>query len=120
MQSTYDKIQYYKIDNKKKAAIISKLKALLDREDIKLAWLFGSITRHDTVRDIDVAIYTDPALFFSDYLNFNSYIEMKLGLPVDLVEIVKVPASLKEKIFREGILIVGTKSLQEKLRSVIF
>lgn len=90
---------------------------MLDKEKVvKLSWLFGSITRHDTVRDIDVAIHADPELSFSEYLDFNACVELKLGLPVDMVEIAKVPASLKERIYREGILIKGTKALQERLQ----
>lgn len=64
MQSTYDKIQYYKIGQKQKETIITKLKTLLAEEKrVKLAWLFGSLTRRDSLRDIDIAIHSDPELF---------------------------------------------------------
>lgn len=55
-------------------------------------------------------------LSFSEYLDFNAYVELKLGLPVDLVEIAQVPAPLKERIYGEGILIKGTKAQQEQLQ----
>ena len=46
MESPYDRIQYYKIGHREKASIIAKLKALLaGEEQVKLAWLFGSLTR---------------------------------------------------------------------------
>ena len=113
MQSTYDRIQYYKIEKNQKEAIITKLKALLAIEkEVKLAWLFGSLTRRDKVRDIDLAIYSEPELPFKDFLNLNAQIELELGMPVDMLEIGNAPQSLKENIFASGILIKGTRSLQ--------
>lgn len=106
MQSTYDRIHYYKIDEAKKEAITCKLKVLLNAEkSVKFAWLFGSITTHTTIKDVDVAIHTQPEMSFSEYLDFNAHVELELGLPVDMVEITKVPASLKQRIKRDGILI---------------
>ena len=117
MQSVYDKIQWYKIGQKEKDSIIIKLKALLAREkQVKFAWLFGSLTRRDSVRDIDVAIHSEPELPFKEFLNLNAQIELELGLPVDMIEIAKVPTTLQENIFTNGILIKGTKSFQNQLR----
>lgn len=114
---TYDKIQYYKIGQKEKDSIIAKLKLLLaNMEEVRLAWLFGSITRRDSVRDIDIAIYTEPELSFKEYLNLNAEIELELGLPVDLVEITKVSESLREGIHSNGIQIKG-KPFQYKIKS---
>src|SRR4030066_1505253 len=113
MQSTYDKIQYYRIGQKQKASIIAKLKAFLDREEqVQEAWVFGSFTRHDSVRDIDVAIHTEPELSFKEYLNLNAQIELELGIPVDLVEIAKAPKSLKDNILKNGTKIKQTKNQQ--------
>ena len=84
------------------------MKVLLAKEEqVKLAWLFGSITRHDTVRDIDVAIHAEPELFFSEYLDLNAKIELELGIPVDMVEIQNVPESLRQNILKNGVLIKG-------------
>jgi predicted nucleotidyltransferase len=117
MQSTYDKIQYYRIGQKDKEAGIPKLKTLLAQEkQIKLAWLFGSLTRRDSVRDIDLAIYSEPELSFKELLNLNAQIELKLCLPVDLVEVTRVPEPLKENIFVNGALIKGTTSLQRQIK----
>ena len=103
MQSIYDRIQYYKIGQREKASIIAKLKTLLAKEkQVQQAWLFGSFTRRDSVRDIDVAIHAEPELSFKEFLNLNAEIELELGIPVDLVEIAKVPASLKESILKNG------------------
>ena len=113
MQSTYDKIQYYRIGQKQKASIIAKLKALLDiEEQVQEAWVFGSFTRHDSIRDIDVAIHTEPELSFKEYLNLNAELELELGIPVDLVEITKAPQSLKDNILKNGTKIKQTKNQQ--------
>ena len=118
MQSVYDKIQWYKIGQKEKDSIIIKLKALLAREkQVKFAWLFGSLTRRDSVRDIDVAIHSEPELPFKEFLNLNAQIELELGLPVDMIEIAKVPTTLQENIFTNGILIKGTKSFQNQIQN---
>ena len=116
MQSTYDKVQYYKIGQRKKARIIAKLKALLAKEEpIQLALLFGGITRRDSVRDLDLAIYAEPELTFKEFLNLNAQMELEIGMPVDLVEITKAPASFKDSIFRDGVLIKGTRIRQHQL-----
>jgi predicted nucleotidyltransferase len=103
MQSTYDKIQYYRIGQKQKAIIIAKLKTLLEREEqVREAWVFGSFTRRDSVRDIDVAIRVEPELPFKEYLSLNAQIELELGMPVDLVQIAEAPKSLEENILKKG------------------
>ena len=103
MQSSYDKIQYYKVGKREKASLIAKLKALLEKENqVQQAWVFGSFTRRDSVRDIDVAICTEPELTFKEYLDLNAQIELQLGVPVDLVEITKAPPPLKENILKKG------------------
>jgi predicted nucleotidyltransferase len=120
MQSTYDKIQYYKIGQRDKASIIAKLKTLLAKEEqVKLALLFGSLTRRDSIRDIDLAIHAEPELTFKEYLNLNAQIELELRIPVDLVEIAKAPASLKANILKNGTLIKGTKTQQHQLLTQI-
>ena len=117
MQSTYDRVQYYKIEKKQKEAIITKLQALLSSEqEIKLAWLFGSLIRRDSIRDIDIAIHSEPKLTFKDFLNLNAQIELELGIPVDMLEIDDAPQSLKGNIFASGILIKGTRRLRQKLQ----
>lgn len=117
MQSSYDRIHYYKIGKNQKEAIIIKLKALLANEkEVRLAWVFGSLTRRDSIRDLDLAIFSQPEMTFNDFLNLNAQIELDLGMPVDMVEIGNAPQSLKENIFASGILIKGTQRLQDQLQ----
>ncbi len=103
MQANYDSIQYYKVGKDEKASLIAKLKKLLEKEkQVQQAWVFGSFTRRDSVRDIDVAIHAEPELTFRKYLDLNAQIELELGVPVDLVEITKAPTTLKENILKRG------------------
>jgi predicted nucleotidyltransferase len=118
MESTYDRIHYYKIAKRKKEDIISKLRSLLaDEQQVKLAWLFGSFTRRDSVRDIDIAFHAEPEMPFKNFLNLNAQIELELGIPVDMVEIEAAPQPLKKKILESGILIKGNKTIQEQIQS---
>jgi predicted nucleotidyltransferase len=99
MQSTYDKIQYYKLDSQQKETLSSKLKALLAKEKkVKAAWIFGSFTKSSAIRDIDVAINTELDFSFAEYLALNAHLELEIGLPIDLVEIRKAPEALKQRI----------------------
>ena len=117
MQSTYDHIQYYKLGKKQKEAIIVKLKALLANEkEIKLAWLFGSVTRSDSIRDLDIAIHVEPEMNFQDFLNLNAQVELELRIPVDMVQIGNTPQKLKENILASGILIKGNQRLQREFQ----
>jgi predicted nucleotidyltransferase len=110
MQSTYDQIQYYRLTENEKTKLISKLKKLLAKDErVKKAWIFGSFTRSNSFRDIDVAIQTKSELDFKEYLYFNADIELELGVPVDLVEIANAPVSLRENILKNGLLIKGIR-----------
>jgi predicted nucleotidyltransferase len=109
-RSTYDRIKWYRMGQKEKDTIIAKLKALLAKEkQVKIAWLFGSLTRRDSIRDIDLAVHSEPELTFKEFLNLNAQIELELGLPVDMVEIARVPEVMKDKIYTSGLLIKGGK-----------
>lgn len=116
MQSTYDKIQYYKLHQKDKNRIIKKLREILAKEErIKLALIFGSLTCRTSIRDIDICIHSTSPLTFNELLYLNAQIELELGIPVDLVELTKLPHSLKASILQQGIVAKGQKRLIHKL-----
>lgn len=118
MQPVYDQVHFYKLERKEKAKITSKLGKLLANEPrIKIALLFGSVTRREYVRDIDLCINAITNLGLKELLNLNAQIELELGLPVDMVELSTLPPSLKLRILREGILVKGTKTEQLNLLS---
>jgi predicted nucleotidyltransferase len=116
MQSTYDKIQFYKLQPRQKNKIIAQIKKTLNKENrIKLAILFGSLRTRNSIRDIDLCIYTKPTLKFQELLNLNAQIELELGIPTDLVELAHLPPTLKTNILKNGIPIKGQKTLINKL-----
>jgi predicted nucleotidyltransferase len=107
MQSTYGKIQFYHL---RKNEIIKKLKETLDKEKrIQLAIIFGSITRRNNIRDIDICIHSAPTLNFQELLNLNAQIELDLGISVDLVELTALSLSFRVNILKNGTLIKGQK-----------
>lgn len=113
MQSTYDKIQFYHL---RKNEIIKKLKETLAKEKrIQLAIIFGSITRRNNIRDIDICIHSAPTLNFQELLNLNAQIELDLGIPVDLVELTALSPSFRVNILKNGTLIKGQKTLLNQL-----
>jgi len=113
MQSTYDKIQFYHL---RKNEIIKKLKETLAKEKrIQLAIIFGSITRRNNIRDIDICIHSAPTLNFQELLNLNAQIELDLGIPVDLVELTALSPSFRVNILKNGTLIKGQKTLLNRL-----
>jgi len=113
MQSTYDKIQFYHL---RKNKIIKKLKETLAKEKrIQLAIIFGSITRRNNIRDIDICIHSAPTLNFQELLNLNAQIELDLGIPVDLVELTALSPSFRVNILKNGTLIKGQKTLLNQL-----
>lgn len=113
MQSTYDKIQFYHL---RKNEIIKKLKETLAKEKrIQLAIIFGSLTRRNNIRDIDICIHSAPTLNFQELLNLNAQIELDLSIPVDLVELTALSPSFRVNILKNGTLIKGQKTLLNQL-----
>src|SRR3989304_206835 len=109
MESAYDRIEYYEFGQEEKARLTARLKTALAKDKrIKLAILFGSFTRRNYARDIDLAIHAIPDIDFKQLLNLNAEIELKLGIPIDIVELARVPTSLKIDILKNGALIKGT------------
>ncbi len=107
--------RYYRGD---KEEIIKKLKEILDKEEkVLLAIAFGSFTRLDSYRDIDIAIYSlDESL---EYLSrLGAKIEFELKIPVDVVPLSEIDPKFKWKILTKGLLIIEKKpGLYEALLS---
>jgi len=116
MQSTYDKIQFYKISQKEKDKIVKKLKkSLADEKRIQLAIIFGSLTTQSNIRDVDLCVHSTPKLNFKELLNLNAQIELDLGIPVDLVELTNLTPTLQTSILKNGTIIKGQKTTLNKL-----
>lgn len=103
----YDKITYYKLDERKRGEILQKLRSLLAGDDrVALAYVFGSFTRRASVRDVDVAVYAAPPLSFDELLDLGAKIELELGIPVDLVQLSDLSPKFRYKLLRHGLPVV--------------
>ena len=81
-----------------------RLKEFFGREErIKLAYIFGSFTRRDVVRDIDVAVYAAPAFSFSELVKLNVNVEQMLRISVDVIQLQDIDPAFRLKVLREGI-----------------
>jgi len=99
-----DKIKYYKFKKDEKEDILRRLKEFFGREErIKLAYIFGSFTRRDVVRDIDVAVYAAPAFSFSELVKLNVNVEQMLRISVDVIQLQDIDPAFRLKVLRGGI-----------------
>jgi len=99
----YSAFKYY---SKPKEEVVSKLeKALRHEKNILLAIVFGSFVEFNKYRDVDLAVYT----LRKDlgYLaKLSAKLELKLGIPVDVVPIDEAPVTLRYKILTKGTVIL--------------
>lgn len=103
MEYKHDQIIYHELDDLQKVKIIEALKSFFEKESrVKLAYLFGSFLRRNKVRDIDVAIYTVPALEFEEFLRLGVRIELEINMPVDIVQIQELDPAFRYKVLRQG------------------
>jgi len=112
MQSFYDAIRFYKLDFERKEKIIRTLrKVFTNDERIKLALVFGSSTTRQSVRDVDVCVYSAPTMDFNELLDINARVELEIGIPVDILEFSSLPPSIRIKVLRHGVLVKGQRRL---------
>lgn len=116
MQSSYEKLRFYKLDSERKKKIIRMLKeTFADEKRIKLALVFGSLTTRQSVRDIDICIYSAPPIDFKELLDINARIELDMGIPVDVSELSNLPPSMRINVLRHGVLVKGSRRLSCQL-----
>jgi len=121
MKLVYDKLQFYRFKRKEKREIIDKARTILAEENrILVAVVFGSLTKRNTVRDIDLGVYSVPTLSFNDLLDLNGEIERDLGFPVDLVELTHLSPDFRLKVLRNGILVKGERTMLYRLAEQAF
>jgi predicted nucleotidyltransferase len=88
--------------------LIARLQAMLAKEEgILFAYLFGSAATRDSVRDVDVAIYLDPARYESESdrffagLSIAGRLERAIRpLPIDVVVLNEAPLPLRYEASR--------------------
>ncbi len=113
MNHDYDRITYYKADLRE---IEAKLKEALSKiHQVKLAIIFGSITRRSNIRDVDIGVYIEPPIDLKYLLRLACKLEDLLGLPVDLVPLNEAPPGLVLKALQKGIIVKDDSKIRTDL-----
>lgn len=88
----------------------SVVEMLEPKEEITIAFLFGSVVKRDSFRDIDIAVYLRPDYPPAKYLDLRLDLQLKLQQTlkkeVDLIILNQAPPLLRYKILKNGILII--------------
>ncbi len=99
----YDRVKYHKLSEGEKREVLQKLQEIFQKEDnIKLAYIFGSLVRRNAFRDIDIAVYAVPALTFDELLELGTKVELEIDFQVDLVQLQDLNPRLRSKVLMEG------------------
>jgi predicted nucleotidyltransferase len=71
---------------------------------VKLVYLFGSAADPDRklVRDVDLAVLTDPALSLDELMRLRADVVVAAGAPVDLVSLNDAPIVLAHEVATSG------------------
>ena len=112
----YDEIRYYSFSEEDRRRLIERLGLLLEGR-VRLAYLFGGITRRRRVRDVDVAVYATPPFSLERLLLVGAELEIALGVPVDLVQLQDLDPSFRLRVLRSGIPVILDKPLHYRLIS---
>ncbi len=98
----------HRLSAEEKEKIIERIrKTLKKRSEVCFAYLFGSFTKHNLVRDIDVAIWVKRGTdSLEEVIKLSEELERETRLPVDVVVLNNAPVTLRYNVFREGQLIL--------------
>ncbi len=94
--------RYFRMNEHEKERVLDRVRELLMHEDkVLLAIVFGSFVELESFRDIDIAVYSlDTSL---DYIaKLSAELELKLGIPVDIVPITELDPYFKLSILTRG------------------
>jgi len=122
MEYGLDEIRYYKLTDREKQEVIERVTSMLNADErVKLAFVFGSFTRRESLRDIDLAVYAGPLLSFDELLSLGAKMEMELNLPFDLVQLQDLDPAFRSKVLRYASrILVKDKQLHQKLVALSF
>jgi len=109
-----EKYKYYSLGEEEKEAVLSRIREVLEKHDVKLAIIFGSFLNGDVFRDIDIAIYSEK-LNLDELLKLGVELELGLGIPVDLAPLDNLPPKFRLNILRRGIIITEKPGIYEYL-----
>ena len=86
--------------------IITSLRKFLEKKpDILIAILFGSATRRNLVRDLDIGVYFREKPDLMEICKLIVELEDLTGIPIDLIPLDEAPPKLLQKIISQGIII---------------
>lgn len=98
----------HRLSIEEKEKIIKEIRKTLEkRSEVCFAYLFGSFTRYNLVRDIDVAVWVKEGINPLEYtIKLSEELEKKTRLPIDVIILNAAPVTLRYNVFREGQLIL--------------
>ena len=86
--------------------VITSLRNFLEKKpNILIAILFGSATRRNLVRDLDIGMYFRKKPDLMEICKLIIELEDLTGIPVDLIPLDEAPPKLLQKIISQGIII---------------
>ena len=108
-ENAEDGLQYFKTDDKKEACNLLK-DFLHNREEVVFAYVYGSFSKDDCFRDIDVAVFLEPlpSNALSYELGLSSELELAFGVPVDVKVINNAPFTFSAEAIRGRLLFSKT------------
>jgi predicted nucleotidyltransferase len=89
---------------------------LASSEDIVFAYIYGSFARGESVRDLDVALYTTEDKDFLFAIDIAVLLRRDTGFEVDVTVMNHAPVALQFAILRDGVLLL---SKDEALRTAL-
>jgi len=118
----FDEIKYYKLTDRGKEEAIRRVNNVLEVDErVKLAYIFGSFTRRDCLRDIDLAVYAAPSLSFDELLSLGARMDLELNMPVDLVQLQDLDPAFRLKVLiHASRILTKDKELHHRLVALAF
>lgn len=89
---------------------------LASSEDIVFAYIYGSFARGESVRDLDVALYTTEDKDFLFAIDIAALLRRDTGFEVDVAVMNHAPVALQFAILRDGVLLFSN---DEALRTAL-
>jgi predicted nucleotidyltransferase len=102
--SRITRIQYFHVDRDKAVRVLRKF--FEKYKEISFVILFGSATRREIVRDIDVLVHAKRKFDFRELSRISLELEEELGVPVDLVTSDQVYPQILYKALINGVYVM--------------
>lgn len=99
-----EKFRFFRLSEEEREKVSEGLMKLVEaHSEVRLAVLFGSFTRNEPFRDVDLAVYVAGVADALDYkFRLDEELSGKLRIPVDVKVLNEAPAWFTLKVLREG------------------